>query len=97
MARYLTRREMDKLLLDFLYGKITMTEIAERHHCSTGNIHHKLRSLVVSLGFHHATRDPYIISATYYRNDPRNRERKDTPAAFYRSGRGLTKPKEDWE
>lgn len=90
MPRYLTREEMNILLLDFLYGKITMTEIAERQRCSVGNIHHKLRALVHSLGFHHSTRDPHIISAAYYRRDVRNLPFKNTPAAFYRNERGLT-------
>lgn len=90
MARYLTSQEMQKLLIDHLYGLITLTEIAERHHCSTGNIHHKLRALVHGLGFHHATRDPHIISAALYRRDRRNGARANTPQAVHEHERGLT-------
>lgn len=95
MARHLTMQEMNKLLLDHLYDQTTLTEIAALHKSSVGNIHHKLRALVVGLGFHHATRDPHIISAAYYRRDARNHAWQDTPTAFYHNERGLT-PKENY-
>lgn len=87
--------EPDKLrtlLLDNVYGLRTQQEVADLSGYSLPRISQKVQAMVRAATNRVSYRSmPEVVSAAVYRADLRNRAWADTPEAFYKYERGLTK------
>lgn len=98
MGRWLSREELRPLLLDNVYGLRTQEEIAALGRISVQRVSQLVKDMVKPTPA--TQRDyrttPQLVSAYVYRRDLRNRTWDNTPEAFYKYERGLTR-KEPWK